>query len=77
LKKPFEADNLLGLVFKIVTEKVPPIPTNLNYSSEIRTLIDKLLEKDPKDRPSIAEILQMSIVKQKMADFVRQKGQTL
>ena len=77
MKKPFEADNLLGLVFKIVTEKVPPIPTNLNYSSEIRTLIDKLLEKDPKDRPSIAEILQMSIVKQKMADFVRQKGQTL
>jgi len=36
-----------------------------------------LLEKDPKDRPSVAEILKMNIVKQKMAEFVAHKGQTL
>jgi NIMA (never in mitosis gene a)-related kinase len=36
LKKPFEADNLLGLVFKIVTEKQIPVPSSLPYSKEIR-----------------------------------------
>ena len=34
LKPPFNADNLLGLVFKIVSEKQPPIP-NI-YSDELR-----------------------------------------
>ena len=77
LKKPFEADNLLGLVFKIVTEKPAPVPSNLPYSKEIKQLIDLLLEKDPKDRPSIAQILQMPIVKQKMNEFVASKGQAV
>jgi NIMA (never in mitosis gene a)-related kinase len=36
LKKPFEADNLLGLVFKIVTEKQLAIPSALPYGKEIR-----------------------------------------
>jgi serine/threonine protein kinase len=69
-KKAFEADNLLGLVFKIVTEEVKPIPASLPYSKEIRMLIDLLLEKDPKLRPSVAQILQMNFVKQKMKEFV-------
>jgi NIMA (never in mitosis gene a)-related kinase len=59
LKKPFEADNLLGLVFKIVTDKPAAIPSTRPYSKEIRQLIEMLLEKDPKNRPSIADILQM------------------
>jgi NIMA (never in mitosis gene a)-related kinase len=57
LKKPFEADNLLGLVFKIVTDQPAEIPSSKPYSKEIRQLIDMLLEKDPKNRPSIADIL--------------------
>ena len=36
LKKPFEADNLLGLVFKIVSDPVPPLPNSLPYGPEIR-----------------------------------------
>jgi len=36
--------------------------------------VDLLLEKDPKDRPSVAEILQMPMVKKKMAEFVKSKG---
>lgn len=36
-----------------------------------------LLEKDPKDRPSVAEILKMKMVKDKMADFVKLRGHTL
>ena len=74
LRKAFEADNLLSLVFKIVTEPLIPIPNQLPYSRELRLLIDMLLEKDPKLRPSIAQILQMNMVKQKMSDFVKSKG---
>ena len=32
LKKAFEADILLGLVFKIVTDPIIPVPSNLPYS---------------------------------------------
>ena len=70
LEKPFKADNLLGLVYKIVQEKHPPIPANLPYTKELRLLIDMLLEKDPKLRPSVAQIIQMNMVKVKMKEFV-------
>jgi NIMA (never in mitosis gene a)-related kinase len=36
LKKPFAADNLLGLVFKIVSDKHDPIPETLPYTRELR-----------------------------------------
>ena len=77
LKKAFEADNLLGLVFKIVTEPIKPIQQDLTYSKELRLLIDMLLEKDPKLRPSVAQILQMKLIKTKMREFVESKGKTL
>jgi len=55
LDKPFKADNLLGLVLKIVSAKQAPISSN--YSKELRTLIDMMLEKDPKLRPTMKEII--------------------
>lgn len=77
LKKPFEADNLLGLVFKIVTDEVPPLDPKLGYSQDVQNLINKLLQKDPKNRPSIAEILHMSYVEKKMQEFISNQGQKL
>lgn len=74
LKKAFQADNLLGLVFKIVSEAYEPIPNNLPYSKELRMLVGMLLEKKPENRPSVADILQMDIVKKKMLEFVKSKG---
>lgn len=40
-------------------------------------LVGMLLEKKPENRPSVADILQMDIVKKKMIEFVKSKGQTL
>lgn len=37
LKQPFQADNLLGLVFKIVQDEPSPIPDS--YSSELQALV--------------------------------------
>jgi serine/threonine protein kinase len=64
-------------VFKIVTEDPPPVDPKLPYSSELRGLIDKLLQKDPKERPSIAQFLSLPVVKLKMTEYVQTKGQTL
>ena len=52
LKHPFIADNLLGLVFKIVQEDPEPIVTT-KYSQELIDLIKILLQKDPEKRPSV------------------------
>ena len=76
LKKAFEADNLLGLVYKIVMDPVKPLEKELGFSDEMQSLINLLLQKDPIKRPSIHEILKMDMVKSKMRDFVKQKGQT-
>lgn len=59
LKKAYEADNLLGLVYKIVMDPVQKIPEEFGFSKEMQKLVDMLLEKEPKARPSVAEILSM------------------
>ena len=72
LRQPFQADNLLGLVFKIVQEKPDPIPDT--YSKDLRGLIDQMLNKNARERPSVAQILKMDVVKQKMMEFVQSQG---
>ena len=68
LKQPFQADNLLGLVFKIVQDDPEPIPSN--YSPQLQDLIKKLMTKDQTQRPSAAEILKMDYVRERMQEFV-------
>ena len=63
LKHAFIADNLLGLVFKIVQEKHEPVSSTGRYSADLSDLIDRLLEKDPQKRPSVREILTMQLIK--------------
>ena len=49
LKHAFSAENLLGLVFKIVQDKQDPVPDI--YSADMRNLVSLLLNKDEKKRP--------------------------
>jgi len=44
LQYAFKADNLLGLVYKIVTETAEPIPSR--YSPELREIVSQMLQKD-------------------------------
>lgn len=69
LKHAFQADNLLGLVFRIVQEKHAPIPSM--YSAELSGLLDMLLEKDPSKRPSVREILKMDLIRRKAEEFIK------
>ena len=49
MQRPFNSDNLLSLVFKIVKEKMDPIPDT--YSSELQELVNFLLHKADIKRP--------------------------
>ena len=51
LDKPFFAENLLGLVYKIVQDDPKPIPDT--YSKELAKLVEMSLQKDPAKRPQI------------------------
>lgn len=75
LKHAFSADNLLGLVYKIVQDKYDPIPSI--YSKDLQNLINLLLNKNATERPSVAQILQMPIVRSKMQEFVANGGVTI
>merc|ERR1719253_1924302 len=55
LKHAFSADNLLGLVYKIVSDKYEPIPSM--YSPELNTLIKGMLTKVADQRPSVRDLL--------------------
>ncbi len=60
LKHAFNAENLLGLVFKIVQDKQDPIPAH--YSDEMKYLVAVLLNKNETERPLVIDILKLPFV---------------
>ena len=75
LKHAFDANNLLGLVWKIVQETYPPIPDI--YSTELKELINNMLKKDPNLRPSIDEIVALPIVTRIIQKQIEVQAQTI
>ena len=61
LKHAFEGKSLLGLVYKIVSETYEPIPSQ--YSADLRTLLDDILEKSSSKRPSGQELISRAYVR--------------
>ncbi|KAF1795860.1 Protein kinase-like domain [Phytophthora cactorum] len=57
-KPAFCAPSYPAVVFRITQGKYDPLDTTL-VSSEARDLVDKILRKDPKNRPNITEVLQL------------------
>lgn len=72
LKHAFEADNLLGLVFKIVQDPHQPIVED--YSDGLKELIDLCLIKDETKRPNIIDIIRRPFVKEHMQKFINTGG---
>lgn len=68
LERAFQADNLWGLVYKIVKETYKPIPKI--YSKELGHLVDAILQKSPAKRPSMSQIYGLPIIRQTIGDFV-------
>lgn len=72
LEHPFQADNLLGLVYKIVREEPKPIQDV--YSQELHDIVKLLLTKDVNLRPTIQQLLKIDYVRQFMEDFISKGG---
>ena len=57
LQQAWNGTNLLGIVYKIVQEKQPPLPER--YSTELKQLVVQMLSKAPDARPSLPEIFRL------------------
>jgi NIMA (never in mitosis gene a)-related kinase len=67
LKHAFSANGMNQLLRQIISGPVAPIPPE--YSQEIRGLVDRMLTKDPAERPSINQILEVPLIKQRLPEF--------
>ncbi|KAJ8606178.1 hypothetical protein CTAYLR_010704 [Chrysophaeum taylorii] len=56
LKRPFDASNLLGVVYCVVKADIDPIPIS-NRHAGLKALISKILVKDASMRPNIKDVL--------------------
>jgi serine/threonine protein kinase len=64
LKHAFKANNLLGIVFKIVAQQAPLVPPP--HSRDLAALVERMLTKDAAARPSIAEVLATPLLRTHM-----------
>lgn len=69
-KRPFEAYSLNGLAVKVLEANFAPVSEF--YSKELRDLIKKMLQKKEKDRPTILEFLQTTIIKKRVASYLKE-----
>lgn len=60
LKRAFDGQNLPALVVKILRGKYPRLPSR--YSPSLKLLVDRMLKQNPKDRPSVDEMLRQGYV---------------
>lgn len=68
LRRPFMAGNVKSLILKIVKGSYPPLP--LRYSFEFRNLLIHLFRHNPKERPSVDNILGRSFITKRLDRFM-------
>ncbi|KAK6189863.1 hypothetical protein SNE40_001839 [Patella caerulea] len=71
LHRPFDANSLLGLFFKIIKAEFEPIPSM--YNTDLHSLVNSLLQKSPEERPSASAILNLPFIKEHLAGFIEEK----
>ncbi|XP_072045585.1 uncharacterized protein [Amphiura filiformis] len=67
----FDANNLISLFYKIVKCEHAEVPSM--YSSDMRTLIDTVLVKEPDKRPSAGSLLSLPYVQEHLNNFITEK----
>lgn len=61
LRHAFDAQNLNGLVMKIIRGTYPPISSS--YSQKLSSLVSKMLNKTPSQRPSLDQVLKLPMLR--------------
>ncbi|EOD15780.1 hypothetical protein EMIHUDRAFT_459269 [Emiliania huxleyi CCMP1516] len=72
LQQAWNGSNLLGLVYKIVQQKYPPLPES--YSPRLRELVGRMLAKQPEHRPSLDDILATPFVREFLTSQLAQSA---
>jgi flagellar biosynthesis GTPase FlhF len=68
LRHPFQGASMKELLQRICTAQ--PAPPSATYSRDLRALLARLLDKNPEQRPSVNGILQLPIVRGRIARFL-------
>ncbi|CAF4682464.1 unnamed protein product [Rotaria sp. Silwood1] len=64
LKHAFDANNMNGLIMRIVRGSFNPIPAK--FSGDLRTLIASMLKREPRERPSVNTILRKPFISRRI-----------
>uniref|UniRef100_A0A4W3IC16 Serine/threonine-protein kinase Nek11 n=1 Tax=Callorhinchus milii TaxID=7868 RepID=A0A4W3IC16_CALMI len=64
LDHAFTGHNFMSVILKIVDEETPLLPSR--WSSKLNTIMQSMLEKDPSQRPSAAEILKVPYIDEQL-----------
>ena len=70
---PFKGNNEFALLMNIINGKKYNSINNINgnyYSDELIYIINRMIQKNPKDRPTIGEILDVPIIKKNLEEFL-------
>ncbi|OQR89253.1 hypothetical protein THRCLA_09829, partial [Thraustotheca clavata] len=73
LKHAFDAPNILMLIVKIIQHDFAPLPSC--YPTEMTELLKALLNKDPDQRPTIDDVLQLPFISRHMQQICSRGGQ--
>lgn len=69
LRHAFDAQNINALSVKVLKGNYPPV--NTQYSKPLRELVGKLLNINPKDRPTVIEILTMPFIRKRLMMYIQ------
>ncbi|CAD2219393.1 Protein tyrosine kinase/Protein kinase domain containing protein, putative [Angomonas deanei] len=69
LKHPFNANDMKGLMQRILKVQYDPLP--MMYSTELRNIVPRLLMKNPAQRLSFADVLELPIVQKRLGEWLR------
>jgi len=75
LKKPFGGENLVSVMFKIVSGDIPSLP-NL-FDRELKKIFTRMLEREPSSRISASEILKTSYITQHLQNLTEDMSATM
>eukprot|EP01063_Lacrimia_lanifica_P020178 TRINITY_DN27511_c0_g1_i1.p1 TRINITY_DN27511_c0_g1~~TRINITY_DN27511_c0_g1_i1.p1 ORF type:complete len:450 (+),score=221.41 TRINITY_DN27511_c0_g1_i1:52-1401(+) len=68
LKRPYVAQNMRGLMDKVLESKFPPLPPHCK--EEMNSLVSFILQADPDVRPSLREIFEVPYVREGLRMFL-------